>query len=625
MKHHGIHLFAVAFALCLATPSSFAQNSTDQESDDAPAALVSESVVVTANRAESSPKTVGSSVTVITAEEIALRKKTTVAELLRTVPGLEVVRGGGPGQLTSVFLRGGNSSHTLVLLDGVRVNSTTSGAFDFANLPTDGIDRIEIVRGPQSTLYGSEALAGVIQIFSRRGADGPRFRGLAEAGEASHRRLRASIEGGNEKADFALTVSDEEGDGVSSASERAGNTELDPYENFAATLRTGIAVSEDGRLDLVLRTFDGEVGNDGFDFFAGGAVDDLDRLQRREGWSGRLEYKQHFSERFEQTFRVALSDEELSGTDPTDFFSNFQVDTRSLEISAQSDISLGPNDTLTVGAAWEEREGGSVGNFEEDLEIASVFLQNAWSWEDRFHLTAGLRYDDHSEFGDETTWRLSASWKVAPQSRFHGSYGTGFKAPTLNDLFFPFFSNPDLLPETSEAFDLGFEQTWLNERLSVDVTYFDSDFEDLIVFDFVTFLPQNLAEATSSGVELTVGYKAGPNFQLAASHTWNDTEDLASGQQLARRPDQRSTLNLFFRPVERLTGNLSLIVGRDRIDSDGSPMDDYERVDLSLEYRLDDRFLPYLRVENLFDEDYEEVNGFTTPGTVAVVGLGFRY
>lgn len=625
MMFHGIRVFTVAFAFASVTQTANVHaQEVEPASEAEPTALVQETVVVTANRIEAPRETVGSSVTVISAEEIALRKKTNVAELLRTVPGLEIVRGGGPGQVTSVFLRGGNSSHTLVLVDGVRLNTTTVGAFDFANLSTDGIERIEIVRGPQSTLYGSEAMAGVIQIFTKKGEGGFSVSGLVEVGEASHRRVRVGVQGGGDRFDFALTVSDEESDGVSAASERAGNTEDDPFENVAATLRTGYEFAEDGRIDLVLRTFDSDVGNDGFDFFLG-PVDDLDALQTREGIAGRLEVTKQIGERLRQSFRVGLSDEQLIGTDPTNFFSNFTIDSKSLEVSAQSDLTLSENDVLTLGLAWEDREGGSAGSFEESLEIASAFVQNAWNWQDRFHLTAGLRYDDHSEFGDETTYRLSASWQVAEASRLHGSYGTGFKAPTINDLFFPFFSNPDLQPETSEGFDVGFEQTWLDERLRVDLTWFDTEYEDLIVFDFITFLPQNLASATSSGVELTVDYKVGPRFQIAASHTVNDTEDLRTGEQLARRPKERSTLNLFFQPLERLSGTISFIIGRDRVDSDGSEMDDYERLDLSLEYRFSESWKPYLRVENLFDEDYEEVNGFTTPGILAVVGLGFRF
>lgn len=589
-----------------------------------PKTAIRERIVVTANRLESEPREVGSSVTVITAEEIALRRKTTVAELLRTVPGVEVVRGGGPGQITSAFVRGGSSSQTLVLLDGVRLNAPTTGAFDLANLTTDAVERIEIVRGPQSTLYGSEAVAGVINIVSKAGREGRRVSALAEAGQLGSRRLRAGVDGGGERFDYALTASDESTRGVSSASERAGNTERDPYDVTSAAARLGWRLAGDGEVGLHLRVFDAEVGNDGFDFFLG-PVDDPNRVQTREGLTGSLRARLELSPRWSQTFVLGINDERLAGSDPDDAFSNFLVDSRSIELSSQSDLALSESGVLTLGLAYEERDGGSAGSFDERVEVASAFVQHAWSWDDRVHVTAGARHDDHSQFGGETTYRLAASWSLASDTRLHGSFGTGFKAPTLNDLFFPFFSNPDLEPETSRGFDLGVEQRWGGDRWRVDATFFETDFEDLIAFSFVTFVPENFAEAESSGVELTLEYRPGPAFGLAASHTTNDTEDLATGRPLARRPRNRSTLELFFRPSPRLSGSASLIAVADRVDSNGGALDDYERVDLALGYRLREGFEPYLRVENLFDERYEEIAGFTTPGALAVVGLSVKY
>ena len=626
MNPKRIHRSMAALLLCAVLPSPARSAAEDaEEAVDPPATTLRDTIVVSANRVATEIDDVGSSVTVLDAEQIELRAKTTVAELLRSVPGVEVVRGGGPGQVTSVFIRGGNSSHTLVLLDGVRVNDPSTGAFDFANLSTDAVERIEIVRGPQSTLYGSEAMAGVISITSKRGREGLHVSGLAEAGELDHRRWRLRVDGGSERFDYSLTASDESTDGVSAARESAGNTEDDAYDLTSVTAGLGFALGGDGRADLTLRTFDGRVGNDGFDFTAG-PVDDLDRLQDREGLVASLRVRKQLGRRWNQTFVLGFHDDELSGTDPDDLFSNFTVDSRSAELTAQSDVTLSESDVLSFGATYDDRGSDSVGNFDENVDIVSFFVQNAWaSSADRFHLTAGVRYDDHSRFGDETTFRSSISWDVTSSTRLHGSYGTGFKAPTLNDLFFPFFSNLDLRPETSEGFDLGVEQSFLDDKVTVGLTWFSTDFEDLIAFDFATFLPQNIASGSSDGVELTLAVRPNARLQVSLSYTYNDTEDGATGLQLARRPEHRSTLDVFFRPGDRFRGALGLIVGRDRIDSDGSDMDDYERVDLTLHYRASRALEPYLRVENLFGEDYEEINGFTTPGAVAVVGLGFRY
>ncbi len=634
MTHRRIGVFAAATAVAVVfhAPGLAAQEAASAA--EGPRPEVREEIVVTANRLEAERRQVGSSVTVITAEEIELKRKTRVAELLRAVPGVEVVRGGGPGQITSVFVRGGSSSQTLVLLDGVRLNAPTTGAFDFANLAADSIERIEIVRGPQSTVYGSEAVAGVISIFSKRGGEGRRVSALAEAGDLGSRRFRAGVDGGSERFDYRVAVSDEETDGVSSASERAGRPagggqmeqlEDDPYENLSAAARLGWAVGGDGTVDLSLRYFDSEAGNDGFDF-GFGPVDDLNRIQTREGVTGSLRFETPIGERWSQTFVLGVNDERLAGTDPDDAFSNFAVDSRSIELTSQSDVSLGEVGVLTLGFGYERRDGGSAGSFDESVDLLSAFVQHAWSWRERLHLTAGARHDDHSELGGETTFRLSSSWTLGQGTRLHGSVGTGFKAPTVNDLFFPFFSNPDLAPETSEGFDFGAEQSWAEDRWRLDVTWFDTDFDDLIAFSFATFRPENTARASSSGLEASLEYRPGPSFQLRASHTYNDTEDLATGLQLARRPKNRSTLDFYFRPLPRLTGSASLIVVSGRIDSDGSDLDDYERVDFSLGYELEGgHFEPYLRVENLSGEEYEEIDGFTTPGALAVVGLSVKY
>lgn len=581
---------------------------------------IRDDIVVTANRMESPADQVGSSVTVITAEEIAARGKTTVAELLRSVAGLDVARGGGDGQVTSLFLRGGSSSHTLVLIDGVRVNNAATGAFDFADLMSDQIERIEVLRGPQSTLYGSEAMTGVVSITTRRGlAPGPSFEGLAEAGSHNHRRLRLGLDGTAGRFDYDLTASDWKTDGVSAA---ASGTEDDPYENSSLSGRLGLDLAGGGRLDLTLRGFRGDVSIDGFDFLAG-PVDDLNRLQKREALLGGLTFKKAFG-RVEQTVAVGFHDDEIRGTDPEDAFGNFAYRSRDRELHLQSDVTVARDDVVSFGYTYEERRVDGT-NFDESVELSSFFLQNVFS-KDRFSLSVGGRYDDHSQFGGETTFRVAASFKATASTRLHTSYGTAFKAPTLNDLFFPFFSNRELDPERNRGFDLGLERRFgAEDDVAVDVTYFESDFEDLIAFDFVTFLPQNLAEAKSRGVEATLSWRAGPRFEMRTSYTWNETEDLATGLPLARRPEHRGVVDFFWKPTEKLRSTVTVIVVRDRIDSDTTPMDDYERVDWNLRYRINPRWEPYLRVENLLDQDYEEINAFTTPGAVAFLGLGWRF
>lgn len=587
-------------------------------------ATVRDQIVVSAHRLEVPRREVGSSVTVLDREQIERRDKTTVLELLRTVPGVEVSQGGGPGKAASVFLRGGNSSHTLVLLDGVRVNGTTVGAFDFADLTTDNLERIEVLRGPQSPLYGSEALGGVISITTRRGEGNLGVRAAAEAGSHDLRRGRLQLDGDAGAFDYSFAAADLSTDGVSAASEARGNREDDPYDNTTLSSRLGLAFAGDGRADLALRYTEGDTAIDGF-AFPGGPVDDPDRRQRREAWTASLRVEKDLAPRWTQTVRLGAADEDLVGEDPGDPFSNFQIASRLTEAFTQADLSLSPSNVLTVGAGVEERRGENAGSFDESVTLRSAFVQDHASFGERTYLTVGLRRDDHSEFGSETTYRAAVSALAGAGTRFHGSWGTGFRAPSLNELYFPFAGNPELAPETSRGFDLGVEQTLSGGRWLVDLTWFDNRFDDLIVFDLSTFTFGNVAEASSRGVEAVVTWAPREGWTAVASHTWTDSEDRATGEPLARRPEHRTTLTLDFEPTAALSGSLALAAVRDRIDSDGSPMDDYERLDLSLAYRLPAGLSCTLRLENLLDQDYEEINGFTSPGWTAALGVAYAW
>jgi vitamin B12 transporter len=594
---------------------------TDSPAEEPSGLTVEEEIVVTAARVPEPAHEVGSSVTVIDRAEIERRKVTSVLELLRGVPGLEVAQSGGPGRTASVFLRGANSEHTLVLLDGLRLNNPAFGGFDFADLTLDNVERIEVLRGPQSVLYGSEAMGGVVSIITRRGAEGLSASVEVEGGSLGLRALRAAARGGVRRLEYSVAASNLETEGVSAASERQGNTEDDAYENLTVSGRAGLRWGGDGRADFTARYLDAETGLDGFTFGLG-PTDDLNYVQRRDLAQVSLGVTQPLTSWWRQELTVGTVEDHTVGEDPDTPFQSFEYRTRVSELSTRADLRLPGRDRLLVGYAFERREADSAGAFDESLELSSFFANNRWSWRDRLYLTAGVRHDDYSRFGSETTYRATGAW-LWPQAgtRLHGSFGTGFRVPSFNELFFPGAGNPGLGPEASEGLDAGVEQTFAGGRLRFDLTYFDNRFEDLIVFDLTRFTFANVAEAESRGVELTVDAAPSPDWDLLASWTYDETEDLASGQPLARRPEHRGTLVASYRPTDRWQSTASVIAVADRIDSDGTPMDEYERVDLAVEYRLGGHLRPYARVENLLDRDYEEVTGFTTPGRVVVLGL----
>jgi vitamin B12 transporter len=610
-----------------ATPQEQFQEEPPSDPDRPTGPPVEEEIVVTASRSPEPAREAGSSVTVFDREEIERRGVATVLELLRTVPGVEVSQGGGPGRVASVFLRGATSAQTLVLLDGVRLNSPTTAAFDLADLTVDGVERVEVLRGPQSVLYGSEAMGGVVAITTRRGSQGLAGGVEGEAGSLGLAAGRADLRGAGGRFDYALAAARLELDGVSAASERRGNTEEDRWRNTTLSGRLGTAFLGDGRADLTARHADGETGLDGFTFGVG-PTDDPNYLQRRELTQIALELSKPLAPWWRQELTLGTSEDDLVGEDPDTPFHPFDIRTRVAEASTRADLALGDRNRLLAGAAVERREAENAGAFDESLDLVSFFANHRWSARERLFLSAGLRHDDASGFGSKTTWRATGALLFPGRgahpsngARLHGSYGTGFRVPTFNELFFPGLGNLELEPETSAGWDLGLERTFRDGRLRLDLTAFENRFDELIVFDLATFTFANVAEAESRGVEATAAAETARRWQLAASWTWNETEDLATGRPLPRQPEHRGTLVATLRASERLRATATVVAVAERIDSDGSPMDDYQRLDLAAQYRLGRHLRPYLGIDNLLDQDYEEVNGFTTPGRTLRLGL----
>lgn len=603
---------AIASFLLLFTSVLAAQTDDNEPTDEI---VVDEEMTVSANRFEVPISEVGSSVTVIGLDEIEQRNQIYILDILRTIPGVQATQSGGPGKTSSIFIRGGSSAHTLVLIDGVRVNSLTSGAFNFADLTADNVERIEVLRGPQAT-YGSEAMSGVVSITTRRGEQGWRLQATGEAGTHDHRRFALGLSGAHESFDYSLSVSDLSTDAVSHVSVPSGAVEDDPYDNQSYSARFGLTFLEDGRLNLSIRSSEGDTALDGF------GVEDFNRNSMTDDESLVLTLEKNFTSSWRQTLRVGSYESNLVGTDPDDFFSNFAIRSEILQFDAQADVTLSESNVLSIGYSSEDRDAMNVGAFDESVDFDSWFVQDQWSPADNVHLTAAVRRDDHSVFGGETSVRATGAASFAGgRTRLHGSAGSAFRAPSFNELYFPFFGNLSLVPETSEGFDLGIQHNLEGNRVRFDLTYFDIDFENLIGFDFATFLANNIAEASSSGVELTVGYRPGAEFSLDFSHTYNDTEDKATGAPLPRRPKQRTTLVARFVPTKALDGAAMITSVRDRIDSSGLPMDDYQRVDVSVRWAALPWLQPFARMENTFDEDYEDVPGFTTPGRVFFLGV----
>ena len=610
-RPHPLWLHAAA-AVVLGAPVALAGHEADEAEAGPPA--VAEEIVVSANRYEVPASEVGSAVTVIEAGEIERRNPVAVLDLLRTVPGTEVTHAGGPGKIATVRVRGGSGAQALVLVDGVRVNSVTGGTVDFAHLLAANIKRIEVLRGPQAT-YGSEAMTGVVSITTGRGQAGLRLNGTGEAGTHSHRRYELGLLGATDRWDVSVSATDLSTDGVSHRAIEGGAVEDDPYENWTWSSRLGAAFAGDGRIDLRARSYRGDTAVDGF------GLEDLNAMAAQDEDTVSLTVEKDLGSFWRQTVRVGRTDATLLGSDPDTIWNNYEIRSGIRQIDLQSDVRLGTGNVLNLGLGTETRRGASVGTFDEEADLDSWFVQDQWEVMDDIHVTAALRGDEHSTFGSETSHRVTVSggWSDG-RGRVHASYGTAFRAPNFNELYFPFSGDPNLLPETTEGFDLGLQQRLGDSGMTLDLTWFDIDFDQLIEFDLTSFTFGNVARASSSGAEFTLRYRPNIETSFEFSHTYNRTEDQATGNPLARRPKNRTTAVAQLQPTDRFAAAVMAAFVSDRIDSDGATMDDYTKVDLHLSYSLS-WLRPFVRIENLLDEDYFEVPGFVTPGRTIVVGL----
>lgn len=604
-----------------------------------------EEVVVTATRIGTPSKEVASSITVITSEEIEQRQKITVLEVLRDIPGLDVVQAGGPGKQTSIFIRGAASEHTLVLIDGVEANDpiTPARVFDFAYLTVDNIERIEVLRGPQSTLYGSDAIGGVINIITKKGNGQPSFFLSGEGGSFSTFLERAGIQGGTDRVNYSLGISRIDTDGISAANENLGNTEKDGFENTAVSARLGLIPTQNADIDFFFRYVNGKTD---IDNFGGEGGDDPNNVQETELFFLRGQIQLSLLDGFwEPILGFSLTDHHRANNNnpdpdhPNDLTRN-SFDGQLLKFDWQNNLLINKNNTLILGLEIEEEEGSSIlrsesafGPFEsvfeeETAQTLSLYFQDQVRFRDSFFATAGVRIDDHDRFGTEVTYRIAPAYRFNQTGTFlRATVGTGFKAPTLFQLFSD-FGNENLNPEESTGFDVGVEQDLQENKLTVGITYFFNDFDNLITFDPDTNTFQNIVAAESMGVEAFTTVHPINGFSLRVSYTYTDTEDKATGEDLLRRPKNKLGINANYQFLEKGNINVGYIfVGeRDDLDFNTFPatrikLDNYQLVNLAVSYAITDYFQISGRIENLLDEDYEEILGFGTPGLSGFAGV----
>lgn len=615
--HHNICKLLVFFICTSILPGFpslvFSQDKTIEKLDP---------IIVNATREVLSQKEMPTSVSVITREDIEEKKYINVEDMLREELGLDVLQNGSLGSSTSILMRGAGSSSTLVLVDGIQVNSNTLGSFNFAHIQSDNVERIEILRGPQSTLWGADAVGGVINIVTRRGKGAPSHYLSFEGGSFSTFKEVLGSSGEVENMDYSVTASRTDSEGFSSANEKNGNTENDRYQNTSFSMKTGYNFSAEGnRIEFIGQYIDARINFDRF--VSGTGFTDGPPFTEQESVYLALPIYYSPASWWKIKLNPSLAYDSSKSRKQTSGDSN--IFSRNYTIDLQNNFSFADHYSLLIGGEYQKRNGENVDRFDRDLDNKSAYLQGIFDYYGKIVLTAGLRHDVNDPFDDATTYKFEAAYSFDDfGTRIRGSYGTGFRAPTINDLFFPGFSNPNLKPEENTSWEVGFDQNLFKGAVTLSSVYFNSDFDNLIQFDLATFQPQNIAKATSNGVETTLKIRLPWNIQVSANHTWNEAFDDTTKARLRRRAEHKFHANIQHLWKNRFKSLVGITYKGDTEDGSQS-IDSYVTVRAVLDYQVNKNLKLTVRGENLFDEEYEEVSGFGTAGISGYAGFIYKF
>ena len=606
---------------------------------------VLQSVVVTATRIPTPELQLASSVTVVTADDIEARQERTFADVLKDVPGLNVIQQGGPGSLTSVFMRGTNSNHTKVLVDGIDVSdpSNANAAFDFGQLLTQDIERVEVLRGPQSGLYGSDAIGGVINVITKAGSGPARLTGSVEGGTFDTFNQAGGVSGSQDAFHYAANVSH-----LHSGATPVTPLDLlalgevrndDYYDNFTVSTKLGYDLTRSLDLGLVARYTNTHLRYTGEDF----SNFPLDIPAAQQSQSNTDEYyaraTAHLSAldaALDQTLGVAVMRNQTATLQPQppqpQLAETLNTGER-LKVDWQGAVTLSAAHTLLLGL--EHARDAITQPLSAGIKIDSGYAELQSQLGDHWFSAVNARYDHNDRFGSKVTYRIAPAYVITESgTKLKASVGTGFKAPTLSELFqdFPpfFFANPNLKPESSTGYDVGFEQSFGGEILRVGATWFFNRIRDLITTDVTGTTWANVGRATTDGVESFVAYQPLTQLTLRLDYTYTEASDDVLHEELLRRPKHRGNLDVMWQATAALRLDARLLTvsswvdgNRDfsipRLDAPG-----YTTVNLAASYDINRVFALFGRIDNLFDRHYQNPVGFLQPTIGVFAGIKAR-
>ncbi|MCC6561144.1 MAG: TonB-dependent receptor [Xanthomonadales bacterium] len=568
-------------------------------------------VEVTARRESTPVDATLAAVRVIDRAEIERRQPGDLLELLRGEVGIDITRSGGVGQATTLFLRGSNSNHSLILVDGVRVSSANSGLYDLAHLPLANVERIEIVRGPRAAFWGSDAIGGVIQIFTRK-IEG--YAGRITAGRYGRLGVDASIGGAGDHGAMSLTVGQEQTEGFSATNAAAfgHDPDADGYENNHARLNVESSIGEQ-MLHFSAQGTQAEV-----EFDQG--------VTEAENASAQLSLAGQITSRWSHHVEFGHARENL---DTPAYFAAYASRRTSFDWHHQ--CALGEATGISAGINYAREHGGERETFGHSEVFGASRHNQALYAGIRQQISAHeleftARRDDNSVFGGETTFQAAWGWQIAAATRLRASYGEAFRAPSLNELYSPgfgglFAGNPALQPEQSDTVELGLRHDFGSDQ-GIELSAYRSRVDDLISFSGgSSYQAINIARADLEGIELEYDGHLG-SFGIVANATVQDAENRDSGADLLRRPGQKATLRVDYTLDGGASFGIEAFGSGSRQDFNGT-LPGYGLAHLVASLPFGERWRLGLRLENVLDRDYAVLSGYNTPGRGAYLTLAY--
>ena len=571
-------------------------------------------IIVKGARIETPASNFGSSIFILNSEDIRLRGIRSAIDAISYSPGVTTKKNGSFGGVGSVRIRGASSSQTLVLVDGVPVNDASSpgGGYNFEYLDTSNIDRIEVLRGSQSTLWGSDAIGGVVNIFTKSAEDNS-INILSETGSFGLKKINSEFGLVSNFGKFLFLVNDTSLDGISKADKKDGNIEKDGFEKNSYSFKGNMNVNNI-EIRGLLSYIKSDVEYDSFGFVTG--VQDGDERSITEEFTGNLTIKFNlFGEKLENTFSFNQSD--ISRDYFTDNNLTFGADGDRKMYRYQGNAGFGNYNKIAFGF---EKEESSVSL--DKLSIDSIFLLYQFQPIKNLVVSAGIRNDDNKGFSSKTTRKIAAAYKISENISIKSSWGEGFKVPTIFQTTFfccgAKSANTNIRPEVSTSYDLGFDFS-LKDKFSFSLIYFKQDVNNQINFSFGLGGYENIDFVESDGFEISTNSKVSETVNLFINYSYIDSID-GNGLRLINIPKDSGELVLTYELASKISGSMALKYNGSEISTYGN-LNSWSRVDINLFYKLNNFSEVYFRVENLFDEDYQQVFGYGTPDRSGLAGI----